>query len=144
MSIAPVEINLKLTNEKVKFSGMSKSNPETPITIDYLPPIGDGEGFLGLELLVMSFAGCVSTAIVALLRKMGKDITGYKMNITGIKKEKPLSLEKIHFGILVESGNLTEPELENIILKAEEISPVWIAVKNNVEVAWEHKIIQSI
>lgn len=141
MSISPVEINLELINEKVKFVGVSKSNLETPITIDYLPPIGDGEGFLGLELLVMSFAGCVSTAIVALLRKLGKDISGYKMNVTGIKKEKPLSLEKICFEILVESKDLTEVELENIILKAEEISPVWMAVKNNVEAAWVYKII---
>jgi len=140
MSIAPVEISLELMNQKVKFIGLSKTNQETPITIDYLPPIGDGQGFLGLELLVMSFAGCVSTGIVALLRKMGKSISGYKMNVTGIKREIPLSLKKIYFEIIVKSIDISEEELQNVVKKAEEISPVWIAIKNNVEVAWRYKI----
>ena len=48
MSIAPVEINLELINQKVKFIVLSKTNQETPITIDFSPPLGDGEGFLDL------------------------------------------------------------------------------------------------
>lgn len=140
MSIAPVEIKLELINEKVKFLGISNTNQDVPITIDYLPPIGDGEGFLGLELLVMSFAGCVSTGIVAILRKMGRSIAGYKMNITGIKKENPLSLEKIYFEITVDSIDTTLDDLKKVVEKAEEISPVWLAVKNNVEVEWQCKL----
>lgn len=141
MSVAPVEITMELTNQKLKFDGVSKSNPDMPVTIDFVPPAGDGEGYLGLDLLVMSFAGCVSTGIVALLRRIGKSISGYKMNVTGIKREKPLSLEKICFEVVVESGNLSEEELKNVINKAEEISPVWIAIKNNVEVEWQYKIV---
>ena len=136
-----IEVVVSLTNEKVQFSGVSKSNPDHPITIDYLPPLGDGQGFLGLELLVMSFAGCVSTGIVALLRKMGKNISGYKMNVTGIKRAKPLSLEKICFEIVLESNNTEASEIESVLKKAEEISPVWIALKNNVEVVSGYKII---
>ncbi len=140
MSITPIEINLELVNEKVKFTGVSKANQNTPITIDYLPPIGDGEGFLGLELLVMSFAGCVSTGIVAILRKMGKNVLGYKMSVTGFKKENPVLLEKIIFDIMVESADISEEELQKVVKKAEEISPVWIAIKNNVEVEWNIKL----
>ncbi|MDH7478991.1 MAG: OsmC family protein [Syntrophomonadaceae bacterium] len=141
MSIAPVEINLELINQKVKFIVLSKTNQETPITIDFSPPLGDGEGFLALDLLVMSFAGCVSTGIVALLRRMGKNISAYRMNVTGIKRESPLSLEKIFFEIIINSTDISEQELQNVVKKAEEISPVWIAIKNNVEVAWQYKII---
>ncbi len=43
-----LEINLKLTNEKVQFTGSSRSNPA--ITCDYFPPIGDGEGYTGHDL----------------------------------------------------------------------------------------------
>ena len=141
MSLPPVEIHMELINQKVKFTGISKTNPETPVKIDYLPPLGDGEGFLGLELLVMSFAGCVSTGIVGLLRRMNKTDFTYKMNIIGIKKEQPLSLEKINFTVIVESKDVSDDELQNVIKKAEEISPVWIAIRNNVEVDWQYRII---
>ena len=117
MSIAPVEINLELINQKVKFIVLSKTNQETPITIDFSPPLGDGEGFLALDLLVMSFAGCISTGIVALLRKMGKNISAYRMNVTGIKRESPLSLEKIFFEIIIDSTDISEQELQNVVKK---------------------------
>lgn len=141
MSLPPVEVQMELVNQKVKFTGVSKSNPDTSIAIDYVPPLGDGEGFLGLELLVMSFAGCVSTAIVGLLRRMDKNLSVYKMDVTGIKKEQPLSLQKIHFAVTIESNNINEDEIQNVFKIAEQISPVWIAIKNNVEVNWEYKII---
>lgn len=142
MQIAPVEINLKLINEKVKFEVVSASRPNEPVTIDYLPPLGDGEGFLGLELLTMSFAGCVSTAIVALLRRLDKPIAGYKMSVTGHKREMPLSLEKIDFSITFESDSITAEEVEKVLLQAEQISPVWIAIKNNVAVEYQYHIIK--
>lgn len=140
--MSAVEIKLELVNEKIKFIGTSSTNKETPITMDYVPPLGDGEGFLGLELLVMSFAGCVSTAIVGILRRIGKSNFGYRMDITGIKKENPILLEKIIFNVTLISKDITETTLEGIIKKAEEISPVWLAVKNNVQVEWQYKIIE--
>lgn len=144
MSIPPVEIHLELVNQKVKFTGVSKTNPGTPITIDYVPPLGDGEGFLGLDLLVMSFAGCVSTGIVGLLKRMNKTISAYKMDVTGTKNEAPLFLQKIDFTITVESNDINEEEIQNVLKKAEEISPVWIAIKNNVEVEWQYSIIKAV
>lgn len=142
MSATPIEIELNLTNEKVKFTAVSASNLDKPVMLDYLPPIGNGEGFAGLELLTMSFAGCVSTAIVALLRRMNKNIVSYKMRIAGYKKESPLSLEKISFAITVETDNASDEDVEKAILQAEKISPVWLAIKNNVEVGYQYEIIK--
>jgi len=48
------EVTVRLTNQKVQFTGVSNANPEQPITFDYKPPIGDGLGYNGLELLLMS------------------------------------------------------------------------------------------
>ncbi|OQB12592.1 MAG: OsmC-like protein [Firmicutes bacterium ADurb.Bin193] len=140
MNMAPLEISLELTDQKVGFRSISKTNPDTPVMIDYSPPLGDGQGFLGLELLVMSFAGCVSTGIVAILRRMGKSIAGYRMSAAGIRRENPLSLEKIRFEVMLEAAGVSEEELQNAVRKAEEISPVWLAVKNNVEVEWQCKV----
>lgn len=142
MNATPIEIELNLINEKVKFKGVSASNTDKPVILDYLPPIGNGEGFAGLELLTMSFAGCVSTAIVALLRRMGKNVNNYKMSITGHKKENPLSLEKINFAITVETDNAADEDIEKAIFQAEKISPVWLALKNNIEVAYQYEIIK--
>lgn len=139
--LEPVEINLELKNDKVKFEGISKGRKDQSITFDYVPPIGDGEGYLGLEMLVMSFAGCVSTGIVAILRKMGKTVSGYKMHILGLKHETPLYLEEIQFEIFINSGNVTEEDVKISIMKAKEISPVWIAIKNNVLVNYKFNII---
>jgi hypothetical protein len=38
------EATVHLMNQKVHFTGVSKSNPNRPIAFDYKPPIGDGEG----------------------------------------------------------------------------------------------------
>jgi putative redox protein len=143
MSSSQFEISLSLINQKVQFKGVSRNNPDYPITFDYLPPLGDGQGFKGIEMLLLSFAGCVSTAIVGLLRKMGKSISGYTMNVNGIRREQPLSLQKICFEVILKSNDIENPDIEGVIKKAEEISPVWIALKSNVEVEAEYKIITA-
>lgn len=137
------EVAVSLTNQKVQFTGVSTSNSDRPITFDYAAPIGDGQGYKGLELLLMSFAGCVSTAIVVLLRKMGKNISGFKMDAVGIRREQPLSLQKICFEVVLESKDAVESDIEAVIKRAETISPVWITLKNSVEVASEYKLITT-
>ena len=90
------QVTVNLTNDKVQFTGISQSNPDRPIFFDYAPPIGDGQGFTGLELLLMSFAGCSSTAIVYMLRNKGKTITDFKVNAKGLRRSlPPIKLEKI-------------------------------------------------
>ncbi len=48
-----LDISVKLINDKLQFKGISETNLDFPIPFDYLPPIGDGQGFRGLELLIM-------------------------------------------------------------------------------------------
>lgn len=134
MGLAPVEINLKLIDDKVKFEGISKSNPITPVVFDYLPPLGTGEGFVGIEMMTMSFAGCVSTAIVGLLKRRGKTLESYSMEIFGIKHEDPLFLEAIEFTAFVIAKDVTQEELNEVLALAEKISPAWLAIQGNVKV----------
>jgi putative redox protein len=135
MGLTPVEIMLKLVDDKVKFEGISKSNPKTPIIFDYLPPLGTGDGFVGIEMMTMSFAGCVSTAIVGLLKRRGKTLESYSMEITGIKHEDPLFLETIEFTAFVNAKDTTQEELNEVLASAEKISPAWIAIQGNVKVS---------
>jgi len=136
-------VTLNLTNQKVHFTGVSRDNQDKPVNFDYVPPHGDGDGFKGLELLLMSFSGCVSTGIVFLLRRMGKNILAYKMNAIGIRNDQPLCLKKICFEIIIESNDITDEDIQAVLKQAGEISPVWLTLKNSVEVEAEYKIVAS-
>ena len=135
-----LNVDFKLVNQKVQFSAVSRTNPDRPVTLDYVPPLGDGQGYAGLELLLASFCGCVSTAVVAMLRRTGKNVLAYEGTATGIRQENPLSLKKIIFAVRVKSDNIQDEDMTKILGIAENISPVWLAIKNNVEVVTEYSI----
>ena len=139
------EVTVNLTNQKVQFTGMSKSNPDRPIAFDFKPPIGDGQGYNGLELLLMSFAGCSGTAIAYLLRKMGKSISGLKVNAKGIRRDQPpIKFESVFLEFILNSKDTKDADIQKAIQLAEDsVCPVWQMVKNNVEVTAEYKIIAS-
>ncbi len=132
-------VNVSLVNDKVKFLASTNLRPGKEIAFDYVPPVGDGDGFLGLELLLTSFAGCVSTAIVFLLRRMGHTVKGYSMRAEGIRRENPISLEKIEAEITLGNSDIPDEDIQKAITLASNISPVWLAIKNNVQVCVEHK-----
>ena len=135
-----LEIEVTLTNDKVQFTGVSKSNPA--ITFDYKPPLGDGQGYTGLELLLMSFAACSGTTIVALLRDMGKNISGFKVNAKGIRRDQhPTSFEKIILDFMLHSQNAEDADFQKAVqLSEDSFCPVWAMLKNNVEVITEFSI----
>jgi len=109
-----------------------------------VPPVSDGDGYLGLELLLTSFAGCVSTAIVFLLRRMGHTVTAYKIRAEGIRRENPISLEKINAEITLGIAAIPDADVQKAIDLASNISPVWLAIKNNVQVSITYKEDQAI
>ncbi len=139
------EVTVQLTNQKVQFTGVSKSNPDRPIAFDYKPPLGDGQRYNGLELLLMSLSGCSATTIAYLLRKMGKNISGLKVNAKGVRRtEPPIKFEKIFLEFILTSQDTDDNDLQKAIQLAEDsVCPVWQMVKNNVEVIARHKITAS-
>lgn len=132
---------VELINDKVKFSGVSGAN--NPIIIDYVPPIGDGEGYTSLELFLISLATCSGTSVTLMLRKMQKDVTGLKITTNGERRDThPTYFKKIfiHFELL--SKDVKAEDMERAIkLSEESICPVWNMVKNNVEISYDFKII---
>ncbi len=58
------------------------------------------------------------------------------------KKENPLTLEKISFTSTIESDDVNEEDIQKVISLAEQISPVWLAIKNNVKVEYQYQIIK--
>jgi len=132
--MANLSVEIKRTNQKVHFEGVSDLNPGISIPFDFAPPLGDGAGFGGLELLLMSFAGCASTTIVFLLGRAGKQLTAYSATAEGTRTERPLSLSEIHLHMRIESEDITAADMETALAQAEAMAPVWQALKNNVAI----------
>ncbi len=138
-----LEVTVQLANQKVQFIGKSGSNPE--ITIDYIPPLGDGQGYLPLELLLISLAACSGATVVTLLRKMNKNVSGLKVNARGIRRDQhPTSFQKIFLEFILNSKEPEDAAIQKAIqLSEESFCPVWAMLKNNVEIVTEYKMITS-
>jgi len=143
MSEPQEEVTVRLINQKVQLTGVSNTNPDHPITFDYKPPLGDGQGYNGLELLLMSLGGCSATAIVYLLRRMGKTVSGLEVKAKGIRREEPpIKFEKIFIEFILHSKDTKDTDIRKAIQLAEKaVCPVWQMIKNNVEVVPEYRII---
>lgn len=130
-----------LVNEKLHFMGHTGTND--PVSIDYTPPLGDNLGYTSLELLLMSLASCIGSAVLVLLRKMGKSIQGLEIKANGIRREQhPTCFSKITLDLVLKSSDVTDADLEKVIgLSDEKLCPVYAMIKGNVDVIINHSII---
>jgi len=97
-----------------------------------------------LGLFLISLASCSGTSITMLLRKMGKDVSGLKVNVKGDRREQhPTYFEKIYLEFILESRDAIDSDVEKAIkLSEESICPVWNMIKNNVEISSGYKIVR--
>ncbi len=132
--------NIRLVNEKLKFSGTVTGND--PVSIDYIPPFGDNEGYTSLELLLLSLSSCLGSAVLLFLRRMGKNISGFEISSKGIRRtEHPTGFSKIIMEIDIISGNTNKDDLDKVIKMAEDkYCPVWAMIRGNVETEVRHTI----
>ena len=130
-----LNISLHSRDDKVKFSATARDNPE--IVIDYSPPIGTGEGYTSLELLMASYGSCVSTTVLTILRhQMRKKVDGISVDVQGVvRDEHPKALERMNVALNIKASDLSEPEVRQALAVAEEkLCPVWAMIKGNVEI----------
>lgn len=135
-----LEVSVTLASEKVQFTGVAQSNPA--ITIDYVPPLGDGQGYMPLELLLISLAACSGSTVATLLRRVGKSVAGLEVKASGVRRQlHPTSFERILLEFRLTSADATGADLKKAIQISEEtVCPVWAMLKNNVEIGWEYRI----
>jgi putative redox protein len=91
----------------------------------------------------MSFAGCVATTVLYLLRKMGKTVSGLEVNAKGMRPEQPpIKLERIFLEFVAVSQDAGDADMRKAIGLAEEFAcPVWQMLKNNVDVVTQYRIV---
>ena len=129
-----VEANVKLVNDRVQFECAAGDNP--PIVTDYAPPLGDGEGYVPLQLLLISLATCAGGTVALLIRKFRKDLQGLSISMRGTQgEERPHAFTRIDIEFTAVSDDATEDDVMLAITKTEEkYCPVWAMIKGNVEV----------
>jgi putative redox protein len=135
-----LEVSVDLVDQKVQFVGALRSNPA--ITVDYRPPIGDGLGYMPLELLLMSLAACSGATVASLLRRMNKDVIGLKVNAMGVRREQhPTSFQEIILEFVLDSKDAGILDIEKAIkLSDETFCPVWAMLKNSVEIRAKYSL----
>lgn len=141
--MAPLEVTVQSTNQRLGYTAALRSHP--PIPIDYIPPLGDGQGYTPLEMLLISLGACSGGTIGLLLRKMGKTVSAIEVNAKGTRREQhPTSFQKIHLEFTVTSADARDADVQKSLKLAEEsVCPVWAMVKGNAEITTEYKIIAS-
>ena len=129
-----LNVEMKLIDQGLKFQTKAGNNPE--IITDYIPPLGNNDGYMPLELFLISLGTCVSGVVLPVLRKMQKDIEAYSINAKGIRKtEHPTGFSKIILEMFVKSKNITTEDIEKVIKMAETTyCPIWSMLKNDIEI----------
>jgi len=127
-------VSIRLENDKVRFRGTARSLPA--VTMDYFPPLGDGAGYTGLELLLLSLAACSGSTVVPLLRRMKKTVTGLEIRASGVRRaQHPTSFTSIALEFRLTSPDVGEADMEQAVAMAKEtFCPVWAMLKGNVEI----------
>jgi len=134
-------VKLQSIDNKAMYSATARENPA--IVIDYFPPVGTGKGYTSLELLMASFASCVSTTLLSVLRyKKKKVVNDISAEVEGTVREvHPKALEHILLRLKIKAKDLTETEVrETLIVLEEKLCPVWAMMKGNVSVSVEVEI----
>ncbi len=138
-----LEVTVNSTNQRLGYTGQLRSHP--PIPIDYVPPLGDGQGYTPLEMLLISLGSCSGGTIGLLLRKMGKTVSGIQVNVKGTRRDQhPTSFRNIFLEFIITSADAKDADVQKSIKLAEDsVCPVWAMVKGNAEIAAEYKIIAT-
>ncbi len=127
--------------EKVRFIGQAGAGQ--PVVIDYPPPLGDGQGIMSLELLLMGLASCSASTVVTFLRKMQQPVKGLQVQASGTRRdEHPTVLTEIELRFII-SGTGVSPDAvaRAIALSEDKYCPVWAMLKPGTRITSSFEIV---
>jgi putative redox protein len=128
--------------EKVRLTGHTRS--ESPVVIDYLPPLGDGAGWMPLELLLLSLAGCSGQTLLTILRKMEQPVRGLEVQAHGQRRdEHPTIFTSITLEFRISGVGIDPAAVARAIALSEErYCPVWAMLKAGTTITSSFQIIE--
>lgn len=132
----PTRVTAKATYlGKMKFSGSARDNPAVPI--DYHAPLGEGEGYQGMELLLLSLAACSGQTVAGLLGRMKQVPKELEVLASGEKRdEHPKTFLSVSLEFVIRGGGVSEESARQAVaLSEEKFCPVWATLKAAVPVS---------
>jgi len=138
MSGIILSARMELVNGRAKFSASVAGQPA--LTVDYIPPVGDGQGYTSLELLLISMGTCLGTGVKSIIEhRLKKKVESLSVLATGQRREShPTSFSRVTLSLRLSCPGLSGAELQGVIASAEKtICPVLDMVKGNTEVVVE-------
>ena len=132
-----------ILNEGLQFTGTAGSG--YTVTMDAPTPAGHGAGFMPMELVLISLAGCSAMDVLAILRKKEQRVHSLDVRVRGQRQEGSLSvftaiaLEYIVWGEDVDSTAVARA----IELSAERYCPVWKMLENTVAITSAFRVMSD-
>jgi len=122
--------------DKLHFWG--KGEYGQTVSVDYSPPLGDGKGYGGLDLLLMGLVACGAQTAMSLFIKMKQDVTKFTVSATGKRTtEHPTVFTDIKMDFVVEGNGLSAELIEKAIrLSEEKYCPVWAMLKPSTKISY--------
>ncbi len=134
-----LEASVELKNAKMLFECESGGNT---VMTDYIPPYGDGQGFMPLQLFLVSLASCLGGTITFLAKTMSKEVSELSVDAVGTRREQhPMGFDSIALNVRIVSADMDEESMRKILVSAEEkICPVLAMIKGNVKVSTTYQL----
>ena len=96
---------------KMMFTGESGGHT---VTLDYIPPCGEGAGFMPMQLYLVSLAACLGSTMRYLAGEHGKTITGIDVDVLGTRRDHPPT----GFGEIAFDMRVVSPDLDDASIKS--------------------------
>ena len=139
MNAKPLFGEVALINDKLKFSCTVPERP--PVTVDYAPPLGDGEGIMSLELFLMSLSTCFGSTLKYLItNRLQKEVNALSITVSGTRrKDHPTSFETVRLEVHLDAPGVAGDALTEVTATARKICPVAAMLNDTVEVTIEYR-----
>lgn len=132
-----------LVGDKLKFECTVENRPT--VVVDYVPPAGDGEGIMSLELLLLSLATCFGSAIKVLVSSNPRrHVQSLHVKVEGERREThPTVFESISLHVAIAAIGLDSATLDALVAKAEQICPVYAMLRTGVPISLDCQLTPS-
>jgi len=104
-----------------------------------------GSGTTPLEMLLVAVAGCTAYDVQSILAKKRQDVTDYRVEISGTRREEhPKAFIKLHVKHIVTGRDISEKALADAIeLSETKYCSVGATVKPTAEITTSYEIIEG-
>ena len=131
-----------IAEKKMMFIGESGGHK---VTVDYIPPNGDGAGFMPMQLYLVSLATCLGSTLRYLAVEQGRTIDDLTIDIRGTRRDRPpTGFETINFDMRVTSPDLDDETIKRLGDMAEKkYCPLTTMLRDDVAVMMSFDVVRE-